>query len=415
MNRKRTNSILGYLFVCFLLVISSVDSIVSAQNKKDLEGKKKALQDEIKYTNELLKETKKNKKLSLNQLVTLNKKINIRQELIYTINSEIKIINKQISENNKSIAALEADLKKLKEEYAKMIYFAYRNRDSYGKLMFVFASKDFNQAYLRLKYFQQYSDYRKKQAAIISQTQVDLNVQIAQLEQRKTEKTSLLSSEQQEKINLDTEKKEKEEVLVQLQDKEKQLKKELEKKKKDAEKLQAAIQRIIEEEIKKAREKAKEEKRPESKSLVLTPESQQLSNTFSNNKGKLPWPVIKGIITERFGIHPHPLMPDIEVSNNGLDISTTKGALARAVFEGEVTGVTSVPGIGNVVIIRHGEFLSVYSNLNKVFVKAGDKIKTKESIGNINFNEDQSATELHIEIWKGQTKLDPEQWLVKIN
>ena len=384
---------------------------LSAQTKKELENKKKNIQKEIEYTNQLLSETKKNKKLSLNQLVTLNKKISMREELITTINNEIEVLNGQIRETNNAISRLQNDLKKLKSEYAKMIYLAYRNRDAYNKLMFVFASKSFSKAYMRLKYFQQYSDYRKKQAEMIVSTQNILNEKIQLLEENKEEKTGLLGSQENEKQNLTKEKSEKEDVFAQLQDKEKQLKKDLDKKKKDAVKLQQAIQKIIEDELSKAQEKAKDEQKPTPKTLVLTPESQQLSNNFISNKGKLPWPVIKGIITEHFGIHPHPLMPDIDISNNGIDISTTKGALARALFDGEVTGVVSVPGSGKVLIIRHGEYLSVYANLNEVFVAPGDKIKTKQNLGNILFDDGDSKTELHLEIWKGQIKLDPEAWL----
>lgn len=390
-------------------------SIAKAQDRKELENKKKNLQKDIEYTNQLLIETKNNKKLSLNQLVTLNKKINVREELIATISNEIAILNKQISQTNSSIDELRKQLQKLKDEYAKMIYYAYRNRDAYSRLMFVFASKNFDQAFMRLKYMQQYTDYRHKQATMIETTQTLLNEKIQQLEEKKSEKRSLLTNEQTEKQNLTNEKTEKQQIFSQLQDKEKQLKKDLEKKKKDAERLQQAIQRIIEEEITKAKEKAKNEKKPEPKGLVLTSEALELSSSFSNNKGKLPWPVIKGIIIEKFGVHPHPLMPDINITNNGVDISTSKGSLARTVFEGEVTGVATIPASGKVVIVRHGEYLSVYANLNEVFVKTGDKVKTKQNIGSVIYDENDAKTELHLEIWKGQTKLDPELWLFKNN
>ncbi len=396
---------------CFVLLLNTTISFAQKQTKKDLENKKKQLQQEIEYTNQLLAETKKNKKLSLTQLVTLNKKISQREELIATINSEIGILNKQINENNQSINKLQNDLTKLKAEYAKMIYYAYKNQDAYNRLMFVFASKDFEQAYMRLKYLQQYSEYRHKQAEMITHTQKSLNEKVQELEVKKSDKRVLLGSQESEKQNLTTEKTEKEQVFSQLQQQESKLKKDLEKKKKDAEKLQQAIQRAIEKELEKAQGEAVKENKPKPQKLILTPESQQLSNSFASNKGKLPWPVIKGIVSEHFGVHPHPLMPNIDINNNGVDISTSTGSLTRAVFDGEVKAVVNMPGTGQFILVRHGEFLTIYSNLKDVYVKVGDKIKTKQNIGSILFDDDDNKTVLHFEIWKGQTKLDPEDWL----
>ncbi|MGB3946771.1 MAG: peptidoglycan DD-metalloendopeptidase family protein [Bacteroidia bacterium] len=400
------------LFFCFILTNSTV-SLAQKQGRKELENKKKELQKEIEYTNQLLTETKKNKKLSLNQLVTLNKKISAREELISTINSEIRILNKQISEKNEAIKSLQKELTKLKAEYAKMIYYAYKNQNAYSKLMFVFASKDFEQAFMRLKYLQQYSLYRKKQADMILATKADLDVKVQELESKKSEQRSLLNNEQSEKQNLTSEKKEKEQIFSSLQQQESKLKKDLEKKKKDAEKLQQAIQREIQKELEKIQKQAVSENKPKPERLVLTPESQLLSNSFASNKSKLPWPVIKGIISERFGVHPHPLMPNIDVNNNGVDITTSNGALARAVFDGEVKAVVNMPGSGQFILVRHGEFLTIYSNLQEVYVKVGDKVKTKQNIGVILLDNEESKTVLHFEIWKGQTKLNPEEWLSK--
>lgn len=416
MSRLRTrnskSSLLSIVIVCFLLLNTGF-AVAQKQNRKDLESKKKQLQKEIEYTNQLLAETKKNKKLSLNQLVTLNKKISAREELIATINSEIRVLNRQIAEKNESIKSLQNELAKLKSEYAKMIYYAYKNQDAYNRLMFVFASKDFEQAFMRLKYLQQYSEYRHKQAELILSTKQNLNQKVEELESKKNDQRVLLTTEQSEKLNLTSEKKEKEQVFSELQEQEGKLKKDLEKKKKDAEKLQKAIQREIQKELEKLQKQAEKDNKPKPQRLVLTPESQQLSNSFASNKSKLPWPVIKGIISERFGVHPHPLMPNIDINNNGVDITTSNGALARAVFDGEVKAVVNMPGSGQFILVRHGEFLTIYSNLKEVYVKVGDNVKTKQNIGVILFDDEDSKTVLHFEIWKGQTKLDPELWLSK--
>lgn len=321
------------------------------------------------------------------------------------------------------INKLQKDLEQLKQEYAKMIYYAYKNQDSYSKMMFVFSSSDFNQAYMRMKYMQQYSDYRKSQAKQIQATQELLNKKVNELQAKKNEQQSLLGEKEEEKTELSKERNEKEQVLTHLQDKEKQLKQDLKKKRDDANKLQQAIQRIIEEEIRKAREAAKKANasnkvnkgnKVTSGGLTLTPEAQKLSATFETNKGKLPWPVTEGVITESFGEHDHPVLKGIKVKNNGIDISTRAGSTVRALFEGEVTGVITIPGAGKAVIVRHGEYLSVYSNLETTIAKSGEKVKTKQTIGTVRSDDDGKA-EVHLEIWKGSVMLNPEGWIFKNN
>ena len=412
---KKNNRWLLLIVLWCLALLNTTPCIAQKQTKKDLENKKKQLQNEIDYTNQLLAETKKNKKHSLNQLIALNEKIKKREELISVVNGEIGVLNRQINQNNESIRGLQNDLTKLKSEYAKMIYYAYKNQDAYNRLMFIFASKDFEQAFMRLKYLQQYSDYRHKQAEMITNTKKNLDEKVHDLEAKKSDQRVLLSSEQVEKQNLTSEKTEKEQVFSQLQEQEGKLKKDLEKKKKDAEKLQQAIQRVIQKELEKMQKEAETENKPKPEKLVLTPESQKLSNSFLSNKSKLPWPVVKGIVSEHFGVHPHPLMPNIDINNNGIDITTSTGSLTRAVFDGEVKAVVNMPGSGQFILIRHGEFLTIYSNLKEVYVKVGDKVKTKDNIGSIIFDDEDSKTVLHFEIWKGQIKLDPEGWLFKNN
>ncbi len=411
---RKTNLLFKAIF-CLCFFLSASGSFAQKQSKKDLENKKKQIQKEIELTNQLLAKNRKDKKRSLTDLIMLNNKIRQREELISTINREIGLLNQQIKENNESINTLQNDLTKLKAEYAKMIYYAYKNQDSYSRLVFIFASSDFEQAYMRLKYLQQYSEYRKQQAEKITKTKKVLNEKVEELETKKTDKRVLLTGEESEKQNLTSEKGEKEQVLSELQKQEGKLKKDLEKKKKDADNLQQAIQRIIQKELEKVQKEAATENKAKPQKLVLTPEAQQLSNSFASNKAKLPWPVAKGIISERFGVHPHPMMPNIDVNNNGIDITTNTGSIARAVFDGEVKGVVNMPGAGQFILVRHGEFLTVYSNLRDVYVKVGDKVTTKQSIGSILLDEDDSKTVLHFEIWRGQTKLDPENWIFKSN
>ena len=421
-------------FVLNSLIIILFAFNAIGQNKKDLEKKKAQLQKEINATNQLLNETKKNKKLSLNQLVTLNQKIEIREELITTIAYEVNEINSSINKTNTSINNLKKEIEKLKAEYEKMIYYAYKNQSAYTKLMFIFSAKDFNQAYNRMKYFEQYSEYRKKQALIIQKTQNNLAEKVKELEAKKSELNALLGEKEEEKKTLTIEKSEKEDVLIQLQEKEGQLKADLKKKQEDANKLQKEIKRIIEEEIKRAREeavlaaknaKAKNPPNPKNNTtkenpkevknenvLTLTPEAQKLSDNFELNKGKLPWPVAEGVIIEYFGEHEHPVLKGIKVKNDGIDISTKVGSAVRAVFDGEVTGVISIPGAGKAIIVRHGEYLSVYSNLSETNVKKGDKIKTKQNIGTALTDED-NKTSMELQIWKGSILLNPIGWIYR--
>ena len=402
-----------HILGCLAIICSLFFSLnTNAQSKNDLEAKKKLLQKEISLTNKLLNETRKNKELSLDELLKLKSKINARAGLISALNAELRMYNNEIKKNTDEIAFLQNDLSKLKEEYAKMIYYAYVHKGSFEKIMFVFASNSFNQAYKRLKYIQQYSTYRKSQAKNIVKTQESLKQKITELDQAKQEKGAIISLEEQEKQKLAVEQVEREGAVKQLQGKEQELKQELAKKQAAAQKLQKAIQKIIEDEIRKAREAAKKAGNT-SKGFPMTPEALKLSNSFATNKGKLPWPVMEGVITDRFGQHPHPVLTGIVINNNGIDISTTKGAIARAIFDGEVSSVAIIPGEGKVVMIRHGEYLSVYSYMTEVFVKKGDKVSTKQHLGVLVNESGASKTDVHLEIWKGMTKLNPEYWIFR--
>ncbi len=445
------------MLVCSILFVSPSYSQHNSKNsKKDLESKKRKINDEIKEINSMLNETKANKKSSIGFLVNINMKLEKRQELINTINLQIQQLNRDIRKNEAESELLKASLEKLKKEYAQMIVFAQRNQDAYSVLMYIFAAESFNQAYSRLKYMQQYSEFRRKQAIEIINTQTILLAKLSELKEQKLEKNKLLGNEQVQKVQLSSEKTQQEQVLTELQKKEKELKSELEKKKEDAIQLQLEIKRLIAAEIKrkmeeaakaeaakalaakKAREakarEAKKKKEEPSKSIPdkrdddeekitkrekpdnpsvpeLSEEAEALSTDFSNNRGKLPWPVAKGVICETYGEHEHPAIKGFMMFNNGLEICATKGTQARAVFEGEVTSIAVSPTGGKLVIIRHGEYLSVYCNLGDISVKTGQKVSVKEVIGTVMYNEEEDKTSINIQIWKGQKTMDPGGWL----
>lgn len=428
-------------FICFSflfigLSISSFSQTKGTPSQKELLNKKNKLNDDIKQLNSQLSRTKASKKSQINTIVVINTKIKVREELIGTINSELNQINASIKKNVIEIDALKASLDKLKSEYAKMIYFAQRNQDSYTKIMFLFSSGNFNQAYMRIKYFQQYAAFRKKQANEIVATQLILGNKLQELEAQRHEKNVLLGNEKEEKTLLDGEKQQQEIVLSELQQQEKELKEELEKKKRDAENLQLAIRKLIEAEIKrkaeesvkiaaaKAAKAAKAEKNktaktntktniktPEVKVVTpeLTEEAEALGADFASSRGKLPWPVTKGVICQPYGEYEHPAIKGFMMNNNGVEICANKGTQARSVFEGEVTSIAISPTGGKLIIIRHGEYLSVYSNIGEVYVKQGDKVTIKQTIGTI-LDED-GKTSMNLQIWKGQKTMDPSGWL----
>lgn len=390
-------------FLGLLLVVGT--TVFAQKNRKQLEEQQNAINKEIEYKNKLLKETRQNSRSALNELAILRQKIADRELLISTIQAEIRLIDNQIANKEQEIAGLQHQLETLKSEYAEMIKQVYRTRSSYDKIMFILASEDVNQAYTRIKYLQQYSEYRKQQADNIINTQKLIGLKVEELQAQKQEKQNLLSIELNERKSLSNEKSQQESTVKELEKKEKQLKVQLAKDKEERKNLQRAIEKAIADAVKKSTRKG-------SKAPTLTPEAQALSDDFASNQRKLPWPVEKGVITEYFGEHPHPVLRGVKIKNNGLNISTAEGAAARAVFSGEVTHIIMIPGAGTTVMVRHGSFLTIYSNLKQSYVAVGDVVKTKESIGII--MSDQGKTELHFEIWKDTTTLNPASWLYNV-
>lgn len=407
---RRCSRFLFFLGMIFLLATWHADG----QSKKELEQKKQKLQREIDDTNRQLKETSKSKKLTSQQVAALKKKIRLRQEMIREITIEMDGLENQIGRTGSEISSLEKRLSQLKVEYANMVRFAQRNRSSYQRLMFVFAATDFNQAYKRLTYLRQYSEHRRKQAELITGTHKQLSDKRQQLESTMSEKQSLMDAELDQKTALEKDKKEQDKILSSLQQREEKLKKQLADKQRAKKKLDRAIDNLVRKEIEAAKKKATASGKKNVTSenvFTLTPEAQKLSTGFSNNRGRLPWPVEKGRISERFGEHPHPELKGVKVYNNGVDIRSVAGSRARAIFEGEVTGVINIPGANSAVIIRHGEYLSVYSNLETVNVKKGDRVSTKQIIGKVYTDPESGLAEVHLEIWRGTQKLDPSAWL----
>lgn len=407
-----------------LLFVSFLSLNVCAQNKDVLEEKKKKIERDINLTNKLLSNAKKEKSLSINTLGVLNKKINARNELISTLNIELGIytsriikLKKDITKNVNEITQIQKNLRELKNDYAMMIGYAYKNRNSYHRLAFVFSSTSFYQAYKRVRYLQEYGNFLKAKATLIQEMEQKLQTTTIELKEtrallivERNQKTVALNKAKDLNEILLGEKTEQQVLVGKLKKKEQTLKQEIQKKKNIAKQLDKQISKIIAEEIKKARSKTS---LTNAKEISLTPEQQKLSLNFNANKTKLPWPVERGVLVEGFGIQAHPILKGIETFNNGVKISTTVLAEARAVFNGKVSRIISIPGAGKAVIISHGEYFTVYSNLSDVFVKVNQTVETKSPLGLVITNVKTKETILELQLWKGNEKLDPAQWLYK--
>ena len=394
----------GYALILAFILFSV---LTNGQSLDELRKKKEKTSEEIKYTTRLLEEAKKNEKQTLNKYKILNKQIELRTNLITGINSEVNVLGEFIDQNAWLVSSLNTDLEELRKEYAKMIVFAQKNQTNYSKVLFVLSANSFNQAYKRLMYLKQYTEYRKKQAELIQWIRDLVQVKVGRLQQQRTEKETLLQSKKREADELNKEKKQQGKVLTTLQQKQKEFERKLREQQRIDAQLSREIQKIIDEEVKKAKQSGKA-------GFEMTPEQKLVSGQFEQNKRRLPWPVERGVITDHFGVHQHAVLKNIQVRNNGIDISTAQGAKARSVFAGEVSRVFMVSGGNMAVIIRHGQYLSVYSNLVNVLLKSGDKVAVKQTIGTIGTDSsDGDKTVLKFQIWKENVKLNPEDWIAK--
>lgn len=437
--RKYTIKPIQIKFILFLVIVMLCISNGYAQNRKELENKRKQNQKEIEYTNALIKKTRLEKKNSMNQLLVLNKKISVREELLNNMQSEIQYLDNRIRMLLAKLDSLENDLKKIKKVYAQMIVFAYKTRSTYDKLIFVLSADNFNKSYRRLRYLQYYGEYRQKQMEQIITTKTEIKNILEQLKEKKNQKEQLKSEIEKEKLALSRDKEEQIHVLNSLKKQESELLKKLNNQKKADKQLQESIKALIAEEMKKAREeaerkakesaakKAKEktenknisEKSNKSNSItkefMLTPEEQLVNDKFEANKGRLPWPTERGVILSSYGEHEHPVLKGVKVRNDGIYISTLPGTKVRAVFDGEVSKVLAIPGKNKIVIIKHGNFFTVYANLSNVIVQPGQKIKTKQIIGTASTDPDEDKTFVELQIWNGNIKMNPELWISKSN
>jgi septal ring factor EnvC (AmiA/AmiB activator) len=490
------------LFVCCLLLTGL--STQAQSSRSELEKRRQALAESLKETQAQLEATKKDHKVTISQLNALKAKLATRERLIHNINMELSALDRDIRSSATEVKTLKNDLKTQQQRYAQSIRYAYANRSSYNTLAFIFSANDFNDVIRRLKYMKKYRDFRKNQAVAIRTTQSKIEQKITELSHVKNEKGQLLTTEQQQKLELESEKNQTNKVVEELKGREKELMADAENKRRMTKRLDNAIAEAIRKEIEIARKKAEEEERkrreeearkaaalaaekannnqavfgsgnnkvilaggskydvptagtagtksttpkagndkpvasnnntannaggayhPVANTVdnsaprtragrsnftpVSTPEVAELTKGFENNRGRLPWPVSSGVVVDEFGKHKHAVATRVEVENNGVDIQTPKGAKARAIFEGTVTKIISIAGLGQTVLVNHGKYFSVYSGLSSVDVKMGDNVSTKQNIGTVGSNED-GVPVLNFQVWRGGDKMNPQSWI----
>jgi len=391
--------------IAFILVNILFAIVVSGQSKEDLQMQKQKAYDDIKLTRELMEKTSAKRSSSVKQLRLLQNGINTRAGLISTLEAELDLLNISIQETEEKIGQLTIDNKKNKDEYARLIYFAYRNHTEYEKIMYILAGATISQSYQRYKYLKYISAYRVRKANEIESLIVELDEQKDQLNLFKSEKLLAIDEKEGEQQKLLGQRSRRRTMVNDLKKRESELRKEILEKERIAKALETRIREIIEEEARKLNSS--------NIYAAMTPEQELVGKDFRRNRGKLPWPVEQGIVTVGFGKHEVPGLRGSSVQNNGIDITSSPGTEVRAVFEGQVTKVFAILGANYTVLIRHGEFLSVYQNLVNVRVKTGDKVLTKEGLGEAFTDEKDNVSSFHFEVWQERTILNPEEWISK--
>ncbi len=402
--------------IFFILLFSCLFSF--SQTKKELEQQRKKLKKEIVQVNSLLFKEQKKEENVLEDLKDLNQKIDVRLRLILTINAEAKILAREITKNKTKIAKLEKELLVLKADYARMIFKSYQSKSQQSRIMFLLSSENFHQAYKRFEYMKQYTSFRKRQGEEIGfQTDLVKKMNNSLRFQKQVKDTLILAEEDQNrKIELDKKKKEK--LISRIKGKERKYRKEIQNKIKAEKKVAEKIDKIIRDEIAKANRIANAKRKNNSNitknnKFVLSPEAKALAAKFELNKGKLPWPIEEGLITRKFGKQRHPTFPGITINSTGLHMVTKRGKGAAAIFDGKILNILVTSEGRKNVLIQHGNYITSYTNLEKLYVRKGDNVKTGEKIGQIFTDKVSGKTTLIFVLYKNRTKLNPSSWILK--
>ena len=386
------------LIVIFLFSFTfSYSQSIDAIKKKNEKTEK-----EIAYLNKLLENARKDKSSTIQKVSIINQKIDKGKEMIQSLMNEVNYLDGQIKKNESVKSGLESDKQRMLEFYSKMVYETWKKRNESDKLIYIFSSSSFAQAYARYKYFEQVQDYSKRQIQLIEQTNDSLtaiNKELSKLMTLKSETQSKITSQNNQLIR---EQNEANTYIADLKKKEKELLRKLNIEIKNRERFKKELEKLIAAQAKKSGSK--------NSTYKLTPEEKLISDDFAKNRGKLPWPVEQGFVSEKFGVNVHPVFKQVKLNNAGITITTSRNADVRAVFKGVVTEIMFIPGDNNVVIVRHGNYLTVYSNLVEIFIKKGDTVNVKQKIGKLAVSSGNNST-LNFQVWRDKDNLDPQLWL----
>ena len=401
----------GLWTICCFFIISVATSQSTSARQKALEEQKKRLQQEIKQINAILFSNIRKEKSVVSKVEDLDLKISVRSQIVKVNNQQANLLTRQINVNQRNITNLRSELKNLKKDYANMIVKSYKSKSSQNRLMFLFSSADFLQAYKRIQYMKQYANFRKKQGEEISEkTQTIQNLNKTLLDQ-KSIKEALVAENKIVQTTLMKERKFQQNLIRSIKSKSRSLTSEIKQKQRQSAAIDKEIERLIREAIAASNKLAGKASK---NVFALTPEAKLLAKNFVANKGKLPWPVEKGVVTQRFGTQPHPLVKTTMIKSNGVTIATNPKSKARAVFDGEVMAILSFKGSNPAVLIKHGNFITTYKNIAKVYVRKGQKVKSKQSIGEIFTHPQSGKTTLQFSVFNELKPQNPKNWIYKL-
>ena len=395
------------LFLWIVLLCSN--SIFSQNNRKQLEKQKEAIQKELKEINALLFKNKKQKASTFTDIENINYKIQRKQEVIKLTNRQINLLNIELEKNKNQQVDLSKRLKEVQAAYKEMILRSYKSKSGKNKLMFVLSSESFFQAFKRTQYIKQYAAFRRNQANKIVTISDELKLINDELIERKKLKETLLTNNRLTQKSLEKEKNQANEIAFKLKSQEKKYKKNILAKQKESLKIDKQIDKLIREAI-----AASNKTKTKSNSFNLTPEAIALAKNFELNKGKLPWPVSRGVVIQRFGTQPHPVVKTAKIKSNGIVIATEKSAKVKTVFKGQVLSVLKFRGSNPTILIQHGNYITAYKNLSKVFVSKGDVLESGQAIGEVFTNKTNSQSTIQFSIFKKTTPLNPLFWILKM-
>ncbi len=392
------------LFLICITVLLGTTCVLS-QDKNSLEKRKESTLQELELARELLDKTQDKKQNTIRRVAILNSGIKSREQLIAGIIQEIDLLDQEIDALQEEINVLEKDIQKGKAEYAHILYSIFKNHTDEEKMMYLLASKNINQFYQRIKYMKYLKDYRQNKVEELESMIAELETRTEAMMSARNKQAALLEEKESENRVLVRERAQRNGMIRKLSQDERRIRKEIEEKERIRKELEDRIRKIIEEETRKNA----------GNTLLssLTPEQRLVGDSFLQNRGRLPWPVERGVITTEYGLINHPVLEGVKIPSNGIDISTPAGIKARAIFGGEVTGVYAILGANYAVIVMHGEYITVYQNLVDLKVKAGDKVDAKQELGTVHSDPGEDIAVMTLQVWKSKEILDPENWLTK--